>query len=161
MVSVVAPARRPTLVSVRHVSHRRSEGAGANVGLGVDGVASNENGLLFSELRQSLVCGSPQSPTRRRVHAMDALDLATGAAARCCSGAMTSARSRSGGAPTWRVGRLIWDGPTHRRPRAGARPPGGDLLVGGERVVHDGSSPASICARRSKISPGDHNACGP
>jgi cytosine/adenosine deaminase-related metal-dependent hydrolase len=57
--------------------------AGAPVGLGVDGVASNESGGLFSELRQALFTGRQRTgdPTSIGVH--DVLSIATEGGARC------------------------------------------------------------------------------
>jgi cytosine/adenosine deaminase-related metal-dependent hydrolase len=114
--------------------------AGAAVGLGVDGAASNENGRLFSELRQSLYTARQRAQRGDAFMPMDALDLATRGGARCLGrddiGAIEVGR---------RADLAVWDardltdipdaidglvlGPD-RLVR--------DLLVGGERVVHDG-----------------------
>jgi cytosine/adenosine deaminase-related metal-dependent hydrolase len=114
--------------------------AGAPVGLGVDGAASNENGRLFSELRQSVYMARLRAQRADVFMPMDALDLATRGGAGCLGrddiGAIDVGR---------RADLAVWDardladfpdaidglvlGPD-RLVR--------DLLVGGERVVRDG-----------------------
>jgi cytosine/adenosine deaminase-related metal-dependent hydrolase len=114
--------------------------AGAAVGLGVDGAASNENGRLFSELRQSLFTARLRAQRADVFMPADALDLATSGGARCLGrddlGAIEVGR---------RADLAVWDahdladvpdalvglvlGPD-RQVR--------DLLVGGERVVSEG-----------------------
>src|SRR4029453_16957445 len=58
-------------------------GAGAPVGLGVDGVASNEVGGLFPELRQSLYTGRQRTARPADFMPADALGLATEGGAAC------------------------------------------------------------------------------
>jgi cytosine/adenosine deaminase-related metal-dependent hydrolase len=58
-------------------------GAGAPVGLGVDGVASNEVGGLFPELRQSLYTGRQRTGRPADFMPADALRLATEGGAAC------------------------------------------------------------------------------
>lgn len=57
--------------------------AGAPVGLGVDGVASNEVGGLFPELRQALYTGRQQARRADAILPMDVLRLATEGGAAC------------------------------------------------------------------------------
>jgi cytosine/adenosine deaminase-related metal-dependent hydrolase len=57
--------------------------AGAPVGLGVDGAASNEGGHLFPELRQSLYTARQRAQRADVFMPADALDLATRGGARC------------------------------------------------------------------------------
>jgi cytosine/adenosine deaminase-related metal-dependent hydrolase len=57
--------------------------AGAPVGLGVDGVASNEAGGLFTELRQALFTSRQRTGEPESMGVADALDLATRGGARC------------------------------------------------------------------------------
>jgi cytosine/adenosine deaminase-related metal-dependent hydrolase len=114
--------------------------AGVAVGLGVDGAASNENGRLFSELRQSLYTARLRAQRADVFLPADALDLATSGGARCLG------RDDIGAVEVGRRADLaVWDahdladvpdalvglvlGPD-RQVR--------DLLVGGERVVTDG-----------------------
>jgi cytosine/adenosine deaminase-related metal-dependent hydrolase len=59
------------------------EAAGAAVGLGVDGVASNEVGRLFPELRQALYAARLRGPRADVFMPRDALRLATSGGARC------------------------------------------------------------------------------
>ena len=114
--------------------------AGIAVGLGVDGAASNENGRLFCEMRQSLYTARLRAQRADVFMPMDALELATRGGARCLGrddiGAIEVGR---------RADLAVWDahdladvpdaidglvlGPD-RRVR--------DLLVGGDRVVDDG-----------------------
>jgi len=58
-------------------------GAGARVGLGVDGVASNEVGGLFPELRQALYTGRQRTGRPADFMPTDALRLATEGGAAC------------------------------------------------------------------------------
>jgi cytosine/adenosine deaminase-related metal-dependent hydrolase len=114
--------------------------AGAPVGLGVDGVASNEGGRLFPELRQSLYTARLRAQRADVFLPADALDLATSGGARCLG------RDDLGSvAVGQRADLAVWDahdladvpdavvglvlGPD-RQVR--------DLLVGGERIVADG-----------------------
>jgi cytosine/adenosine deaminase-related metal-dependent hydrolase len=57
--------------------------AGAPVGLGVDGVASNEAGGLFTEIRQALFTSRQRTRSPLSMGVADALDLATRGGARC------------------------------------------------------------------------------
>ena len=57
--------------------------AGAPVGLGVDGVASNEVGGLFPELRQALYAARLRSGRADALMPADALDIATAGGAAC------------------------------------------------------------------------------
>ncbi|MFI7585760.1 8-oxoguanine deaminase [Spongisporangium articulatum] len=56
--------------------------AGAPVGLGVDGVASNESGSLFTELRQALFTGRQRTGDATSMTCAQVLDLATRGGAR-------------------------------------------------------------------------------
>jgi cytosine/adenosine deaminase-related metal-dependent hydrolase len=103
-------------------------------------VASNENGRLFSELRQSLYTARLRAQRGDVFMPMDALDLATRGGARCLG------RDDIGALEVGlRADLAVWDahdladvpdaidglvlGPD-RLVR--------DLIVGGERIVHDG-----------------------
>lgn len=57
--------------------------AGAPVGLGVDGVASNEVGRLFPELRQALYTARLRELRPDALSALDVIDLGTRGGARC------------------------------------------------------------------------------
>jgi cytosine/adenosine deaminase-related metal-dependent hydrolase len=57
--------------------------AGAAVGLGVDGVASNESGDLFPEMKQALFLARLRSGQPGALTPVEALDLATSGGARC------------------------------------------------------------------------------
>jgi len=57
--------------------------AGVPVGLGVDGVASNEAGGLFTEIRQALFTSRLRTGRPESLGVADALDLATRGGARC------------------------------------------------------------------------------
>lgn len=59
------------------------EAAGAPVGLGVDGAASNEGGELFGEMRQALMFARLRSGRADAFGPSDALRLATDGGARC------------------------------------------------------------------------------
>jgi len=113
--------------------------AGAPVGLGVDGAASNEAGELAAELRQALLvarlAGGPAALTAR-----DALALGTIHGARCLGredelGSLEPGKLAD--VALWRVDGL--EGAGIADPVAalvfGARPPLELLLVGGEAVV--------------------------
>lgn len=114
--------------------------AGAPVGLGVDGVASNENGGLFTEMRQALFTGRQRTGDPTSIGVRDVLSIATEGGARCLS------RPDIGKIePGFKADLAIWDvedlddlpdplvglvlGP-ERRVR--------HLLVGGEFTVKDG-----------------------
>ena len=114
--------------------------AGAPVGLGVDGVASNEAGRLFPEMRQALYTARLRAQRADVFMPADALDLATRGGARCLG------RDDLGAIEVGQRGDLaVWDahdladvpdavvglvlGPDRQ-----AR----DLFVAGERVVADG-----------------------
>jgi cytosine/adenosine deaminase-related metal-dependent hydrolase len=116
--------------------------AGAPVGLGVDGAASNESGGLGEELRQSLVQarqrGGPKALTTR-----EALWLGTMGGARCLgrSGEIGSIEpGKLADLALWNLDGLRYAGITD--PVAalvlGAVPPIARLLVGGKTVVSDG-----------------------
>jgi len=116
--------------------------AGARVGLGVDGAASNEAGELGPEIKQSLLLarlqGGPGALTARR-----ALSLATIEGARCLGRAAdigSLEAGKQGDVALWRMDDLggagIADpvaalvlGPARRVDT---------LLVGGRRIVEDG-----------------------
>lgn len=70
--------------------------AGAPVGLGVDGVASNEVGHLFPELRQATYTARLRAQDPRALAPRDALRLATEGGARCL-GRTDIGRLESGG----------------------------------------------------------------
>jgi cytosine/adenosine deaminase-related metal-dependent hydrolase len=57
--------------------------AGAPVGLGVDGVASNEVGTLFPEMRMALYLARQRDMSATSFSPADALELATEGGARC------------------------------------------------------------------------------
>ena len=57
--------------------------AGAPVGLGVDGVASNEIGALFPEMRMALFLARQRDLSATTFAPLDALALATEGGARC------------------------------------------------------------------------------
>ena len=102
------------------------ESAGAPVGLGVDGVASNEVGGLQPELRQALYTARQRAGRADAFLPPDALRLATEGGARCLGrGRPRQARARS------RADLVVWPGDdlgdvpdplAGLRPRA--RPPG-------------------------------------
>jgi cytosine/adenosine deaminase-related metal-dependent hydrolase len=133
-------------------------GAGAPVGLGVDGAASNEDGGLGVELRQSAYLarlrGGPAALSAR-----DALRLATMGGARCLGRQDELGSLEPGKLADLAVWRL--DGVEHAGiadPVAalvlGALPRIALLLAGGEPVVEDGvcatvSEPAAAAALRS------------
>jgi cytosine/adenosine deaminase-related metal-dependent hydrolase len=115
-------------------------GAGAPVGLGVDGVASNEVGGLFPELRQALYTGRQRTGRPAGFMPADALRLATEGGA-ACLGRDDIGRLASG----YRADLVVWPGDDLSDvpdPLAGlvlgpdrrAR----HVLVDGEPVVRDG-----------------------
>jgi cytosine/adenosine deaminase-related metal-dependent hydrolase len=133
---------------------------GAPVGLGVDGVASNEDGGLMTELRQALFTarqrtGVPESMTVREV-----LDLATIGGARCLGRDDVGVLE-----PGKRADLAIWPGDDVQDipdPVAalvlGPRRPVRHLLVQGEFVVKDGNltgvdlnAARTELARRSRL----------
>jgi 8-oxoguanine deaminase len=113
--------------------------AGAPVGLGVDGAASNENGRLFPELRQALYLARERGGAADFAPA-DALRLATEGGAACLG------RDDIGRlAPGYRADLVVWPGEDLADvcdpqaglvlgPDRGAR----HVLVDGEFVVRDG-----------------------
>ncbi|OZM74107.1 8-oxoguanine deaminase [Amycolatopsis antarctica] len=117
--------------------------AGAPVGLGVDGAASNESGGLGEELHQSLLQARQRGgPTALTVR--EALWLGTMGGARCL-GRQDELGSIEQGKladlAVWRLDGLAYAGITD--PVAalvlGTTPPLARLLVGGRTVVSDGS----------------------
>ncbi len=127
--------------------------AGAPVGLGVDGVASNEVGGLFPELRQSLITARLRANDPACFMPGDAIYVASRGGAQCLGRADIGAI-----APGQRADFSIWDvgdlddmqdvvaglvlGPDRR-----AR----DVYVGGNAIVRDGLLTASdhVAARRA------------
>lgn len=114
--------------------------AGAPVGLGVDGAASNEVGGLFPELRQALYTGRQRTGDATSFGVRDALRLATEGGARCLGrsdiGALT---------PGLRADLAVWpaDDVADMPDPLAALVLGPDrrvrhLLVDGEPVVTDG-----------------------
>jgi cytosine/adenosine deaminase-related metal-dependent hydrolase len=114
--------------------------AGAPVGLGVDGVASNEVGGLFPELRQALYVARQRTGRPADFMPADALELATQGGA-ACLGRDDVGRME----PGWRADLVVWPGDDLGDvpdPLAGlvlgpdrrAR----HVLVDGEPVVRDG-----------------------
>ncbi|CAB4706092.1 unannotated protein [freshwater metagenome] len=114
--------------------------AGAPVGLGVDGVASNEIGTLMPEMRQALFLARQRDLSPEAFLPIDALSLATAGGAACLGrsdiGALT---------PGLKADLVVWPGDDIADvldPLAGlvlgperrAR----HVLVGGEYVVRDG-----------------------
>ena len=118
-------------------------GAGAPVGLGVDGAASNEAGELGGELRQSLLVARLAGREPRALTARDALELGTIHGARCLGreGEIGSLEpGKVADVALWRI-----DGVDHAGiadPVAalvlGPRPLVDTLLVGGRVVVEGG-----------------------
>ena len=116
------------------------EAAGAPVGLGVDGVASNEVGRLFPELRQALYAARLRGPRAETFMPADALRLATSGGARCL-GRDDIGRLEVGA----RADLAVWPGDdlTDIADPLTALVLGPDrqvrhLLVGGQPVVRDG-----------------------
>ncbi|GAA3606540.1 8-oxoguanine deaminase [Kineosporia mesophila] len=114
--------------------------AGAPVGLGVDGVASNEDGGLATEMRQALFTGRLRAGDPGNLTVRQALDLATVGGAACLGrddiGVLEPGR---------RADIAVWPGDDVQDiadPVAalvlGPRRPVRHLLVGGEPVVRDG-----------------------
>ena len=82
--------------------------AGAPVGLGVDGVASNEIGTLFPEMRMALFLARQRDLSATTFAPADALALATEGGARCL-GRDDVGRLEPGCEPTWWCGLgTIW-----------------------------------------------------
>jgi cytosine/adenosine deaminase-related metal-dependent hydrolase len=134
--------------------------AGAPVGLGVDGAASNESGELVDELRAALmlarVAGGPTALTARQ-----ALELATRHGARCL-GRDDELGHLSVGAladvALWDLGELGFAGiadPVAALAFGPTRPVDA-LLVGGELVVGDGelrtADPVTLAAELTRQS---------
>ena len=116
------------------------EAGGAPVGLGVDGVASNEVGRLFPELRQALYAARLRGPRAETFMPADALRLATSGGARCL-GRDDIGRLEAGA----RADLAVWPGDdvTDIADPVTALVLGPDrkvrhLLVGGQPVVRDG-----------------------
>ena len=114
--------------------------AGAPVGLGVDGVASNEAGGLFPEIRQALFTSRQRTRSPHSMGVADALDLATRGGARCLG------RDDIGALEPGRKADLaVWPGDDLQdiADPVAALVLGPDrtvrhLLVGGEPVITDG-----------------------
>jgi cytosine/adenosine deaminase-related metal-dependent hydrolase len=114
--------------------------AGAPVGLGVDGAASNEAGGLFTEIRQALFTSRQRTGRPGSLGVAEALDLATVGGARCLG------RDDIGSLqPGKRADIAIWPGDdvADIPDAVAALALGPDrrvrhLLVGGEPVVTDG-----------------------
>ncbi len=116
------------------------EAAGAAVGLGVDGSASNEVGRLFPELRQALYAARLRERRADTFGPEDALRLATSGGARCL-GRDDIGRLEPGA----RADLAIWPGEDLADVEdalaglvLGPDRPVRHLLVGGEPVVTDG-----------------------
>ncbi|MBT0772692.1 8-oxoguanine deaminase [Kineosporia sp. J2-2] len=114
--------------------------AGAPVGLGVDGVASNEDGGLMTEMRQALFTGRLRSGDPADLTVRQALHLATAGGAQCLGREDVGALE-----PGMRADLAVWPGDDVQDipdPVAalvlGPRKPVRHLLVGGEPVVRDG-----------------------
>ncbi|HKA68640.1 MAG TPA: 8-oxoguanine deaminase [Actinomycetes bacterium] len=134
-------------------------GAGAPVGLGVDGAASNEQGSLVDELRAATYAARLRGVRPSALTARDALALGTIGGARCLG--------REGELGSLEAGKLadiaLWrlDGIGHAGiadPVAalvfGARPPLAMLLVGGRTVVEEGelrTASADELARAARV----------
>ena len=116
--------------------------AGAPVGLGVDGTASNESGQLGPELRAALLAGRARSgPTA--LGTRDVLEMATMGGARCLGRADEIGSLEVGklaDVALWRLDTAAHAGMAD--PVAaltlGSLPPLGLLLVGGRALVEDG-----------------------
>ncbi|BDI21429.1 8-oxoguanine deaminase [Herbiconiux sp. L3-i23] len=129
--------------------------AGAPVGLGVDGAASNESGQLATEIRQAVLMGRLRSGADR-MSGRDALRIATMGGARVLGRDADLGSLEPGKLADIAVWRI--DGVEHAGiadPVAaltlGAQPPLSLLLVGGEAVVRDGElvkSDSRAIARR-------------
>ncbi len=102
------------------------DAAGAPVGLGVDGVASNEVGRLFPELRQALYAGRLRSGRPAAFGVATALRLATEGGARCLG------RTDIGQlAPGYRADIAVWPGDD----LADVADPLAGLVLGPDRTV--------------------------
>jgi cytosine/adenosine deaminase-related metal-dependent hydrolase len=128
--------------------------AGAPVGLGVDGVASNEDGGLGTEIRQALFTARQRAGDPSAMGVQDALDLAT------IGGARVLGRDDIGVlAPGKRADLAIWPGDdVHDIPDAvaalalGPRRAVRHLLVQGRFVVRDGSlTQIDLTAARAQL----------
>lgn len=115
--------------------------AGAPVGLGVDGAASNEVGGLFAELRQALYTGRLRARDARAIGVADVLRFGTEGGARCL-GREDIGRLE----PGKRADLAVWPGDdlADMPDPLAALVLGPDrrvrhLLVGGEAVVQDGT----------------------
>ncbi|WP_285593439.1 8-oxoguanine deaminase [Kineosporia sp. NBRC 101731] len=126
--------------------------AGAPVGLGVDGVASNEDGGLATEMRQALFTGRLRTGDPANLTVRQALDLATVGGAACLGrddiGVLEPGR---------RADIAVWPGDDVQDiadPVAalvlGPRRPVRHLLVGGDPVVRDGIPVGVDLARARK-----------
>ncbi len=102
------------------------DAAGAPVGLGVDGVASNEVGRLFPELRQALYAGRLRSGRPAAFGVATVLRLATEGGARCLG------RTDIGQlAPGYRADIAVWPGDD----LADVADPLAGLVLGPDRTV--------------------------
>jgi cytosine/adenosine deaminase-related metal-dependent hydrolase len=115
--------------------------AGAPVGLGVDGVASNEIGGLLPELRMSLFLARQRSLDPTSFLPVDALELATSGGARCLGRADIGSLE-----PGKRADVVVWPGEDLADvldPLAGLvlgpERTAKHVFVGGEYVVRDGN----------------------
>lgn len=114
--------------------------AGAPVGLGVDGVASNEAGGLFTEIRQALFTSRLRTRSPLSMSVAQALELATRGGARCLGRSDIGALE-----PGLKADLAVWPGDDLQDipDPVAALVLGPDrtvrhLLVGGEPVVADG-----------------------
>ena len=134
--------------------------AGAPVGLGVDGAASNECGELVDELRAALllarVSGGPRSLTARQ-----ALELATRHGARCIGRDDELGHLSPGAAADvalWDLGEAGYAGIADPVAALAFGPtrPVDSLLVGGDVVVEDGelrtADPVALAAGLERVS---------
>ena len=102
--------------------------ANVPVGLGVDGVASNEVGGLFPELRQALYTARLREMRPDALMPRDVLDLGTSGGAKCL-GASKSGKLAVG----FNADFAVWDVPD----LAGVRDPISGLILGPDRKVLD------------------------
>ena len=102
--------------------------ANVPVGLGVDGVASNEVGGLFPELRQALYTARLREMRPDALMPRDVLDLGTSGGAKCL-GASKSGKIAVG----FNADLAVWDVPD----LAGVRDPISGLILGPDRKVLD------------------------
>jgi len=125
--------------------------AGVPVGLGVDGVASNEDGGLMTEMRQALFTGRLRTTDPTNLTVRQALDLATVGGASCLGRDDIGALQ-----PGLRADIAIWPGDDVQDiadpvaalvlgPRKAVR----HLLVEGEFVVRDGA-PTNVDLPRAR-----------